>query len=178
MKKIFTSTILLILIGSVLFNFSKASAQEQDTFQQVMNYLITGDPYQHSISFRAYNNLGTISTYIETATIFDRQNCVAGWNQESSHPDFDKQILNIQIYWNNVDINSIEIGRSLKYLYFSGAEIVAFEQLFQNDNLVATSSFASYSIPMKFGKKRHRNRLQNAIRLLFTEHCSGMQSAF
>ncbi len=160
----------LFLIGSVLFNSTKADAQEQDTFQQVMNYLLTGDPNQQSIS--GYNLF--TRTYPEgTATIFDRQECVAGFILNFKNG---KDVEVVKYYWNNVDINSITIN--LPVLEISGAKKVAIEEHYEYGSRVRSTPYTSYPVPVGDGKKRDRVRLQKAIRLLFTEHCSGTQSAF
>lgn len=160
----------LFLIGSVLLNSTKADAQEQDTFQQVMNYLFTGDPHQQSTSGI---NLFT-RTYPElTATIFDRQQCVAGFILNFKNG---KDIEVYKFYWNNVDINSIAIN--LPFLEISGAKMVAIYEYYEYGSRVDSTPYTSYSVPVGDGKKRDRTRLQKALRLLFTEHCSGTQSAF
>lgn len=177
----------LILIGFVLFNFSNAVAQEQDTFQQVMNYLVTGDPYQRSTS-EINRFVFTLNYPVVTATIFDRQKCIAGYRLDYNNDKEDVMVR--KIYWNNVDINSIAVNLSNStavsihynhprpYLEISGAKMVAFEEHYQYGRLVDTASYKSYQVNVGDGKKRDFSRLQNALRLLFREHCSGMQSAF
>ena len=64
MKKI--NLVMLILI---VFNISTVSAQEEDTFQQVINFLFLGDPHQGSFE---QNSVKT------TVKIFNRKDCIAG----------------------------------------------------------------------------------------------------
>ncbi len=179
MKKILTSIISLILIGSVLFNFSEVSAQEQNTFQQVMNYIITADPYKSDQSFTDLIN----TKYNIVAKIFDRENCIAGTEMKVSNSGIEEEnyIQIVKIYWNNVDKNSIEISESGQFLTlrFSGDKLVVQITYFdENGNQIPewTESYTTFSFDPGTGLRR--DRLENAIRLLFTEHCSGMQSAF
>lgn len=163
-----------------MFHFSNAIAQEQDTFQQVMNYIMNADPYlsNQSVTDYLFN-----TKYDYVTKIFDRENCIAGTELKvSNSPTIRKNFTQIsKIYWNNVDKNSIEIAESgqVLTLRFSGDRLVAQDTYFdENGNQIPelTESYTTYSFDELIGLRR--DRLENAIGLLFTEHCSGMQSAF
>ena len=82
-----------------------ARRSQNDSFQQVMNYLLTGDPFN--------SRMGATGT----VTIFSRKNCVAGWKEPGGYG---------RIYWNNIDRRSIRFSKKFinnawqRFILFSG----------------------------------------------------------
>lgn len=89
---------LLFVLAIYVVCFSTPAPAAADSFQQVVNFLASGDPFN------------------DVAVIHDRKNCITGTNKGREE----------KIYWNNIDTNSIivEYARSQTVLTFSGPEIV------------------------------------------------------
>lgn len=148
---------------------AKQSKEDQsDSFQQVMNYIVTGDPLNRDNG-------------VYKAKIFDQKNCIAGY--------VDNNGGYTKIYWNNIDIKSIKIGKQfrdnvwLTYILLTGSPYIID---FQPKNmLLALSLFAkgmkegksSYvELPIGDPKKYDTERLRKALSLLYKDHCSGSKS--
>ena len=182
MKRIMLAISLLISISAVLINASTVSAQEEDTFQQVMNYLFLGDPHQRRGEGFLFINNWVNTKFERTVKIFNRKDCIAGYElvNHDIQPMDENSAEIVKVYWNNVDINSIEFEAlySGPVLKISGAKTVLLESLYDEfGDLIHTKSRTSYSIPID---GLQRGRLTKAIKLLFSKHCSGakVQSAF
>ena len=159
-----------VLISIVMFS-SVPSADKPDSFQQFINYFITGNPFKSDGG-------------IAKSKIFDRKNCVAGF--EDNNGGY------MKIYWNNVDVNSIRIqdkfrGEWQKYISFSGQPYVADIEV---KNFLFVMSYAAngltngqhsaVSIPLGASGAMDDKRLVKAFRLLYSQHCTGLKrkSAF
>ena len=152
-----------------------ALAEESDTFQQVINYVFTGNPQRQTDAYM-------------TAKIFDRENCVAGGE--------DKLGGTFKIYWNNIDPGSIDYG----YKYFSGNDALGTAgggmmalsfsgSPFVVDAQVRSALLYAGFVTAGITDGRHSSvtfpapglsssRLKEALRILYTEHCTGNKSAF
>ena len=71
--------VMVVLFG---FNISIVNAQEEDTFQQVINYLMLGDPHQR------HSDLGT-------ARINNRKDCISGFDYSDEGGYFKMNWLHI-----------------------------------------------------------------------------------
>ena len=146
-----------------------SSADQNDSFQQVTNYIVTGNPLERK-------------SWVLTARIFDRENCVSGFEDDLGGT--------FKIFWNNVDLKSIELGyeqfgtASSQALSFTGTPHVVDSQV-ANTVLGLTLLSAgivggkqsSVSIPVQ---GIDENRLRKAFEILYSEHCTGsdVRSAF
>lgn len=178
MKKII---LLLMLISVVMFSSMSVSfAEKVDSFQQFINYFTTGNPFKSDGG-------------IATAKIFNRKNCVAGF--EDSEGGY------LKIFWNNIDINSIKIqvkfrnpnrflfgssdsGEWKKYISFSGQPYVAdvdvknfLLMMGYAANGITNGKHSSISVPLG---EIDDERLTKALKLLYSKHCAGSKrkSAF
>ena len=166
----FTMVLIVSTVTAVVADDAKADA---DAFQQLTNYLTTGNPLQES------NAIGT-------ARIYDRTGCVSGID--------DKQGGQLRIYWNNVDPATIEIkhhyfprdeflgtsgGRSL-VLILAGDKPVVDSQV---ENAMLYLSLAISGVT----EGRHTrvmlpvfnldpDRLQRALDILYSRYCTGTKS--
>lgn len=155
--------VVAIIVAAVSTVVSGETRTEADAFQQLTNYLTTGNPLQQQ-------------TDGLTARIFDRENCVAGFEDDRGGT--------FRIYWNNVDPNSIELGYKRfgssggsEVLTLAGAAHVVENQL-KNGLLLLGLTIAgvgegkhdSVSIPVK---DIDRSRLRKALDILYARHCSG-----
>lgn len=173
----------VFVIIFVMFSSISVSSAETDTFQQFINYFTTGNP------FKADGG-------IATAKIFNRKNCVAGFE--------DSQGGYLKIYWNNIDVNSIKIqdkfrnpnrflfgssdyGEWQKYISFSGQPYVADVDvenfLFVMSyaaNGISNGRYSSISLPLGKPDGINDERLLKALELLYSKHCTGAKrkSAF
>ena len=163
------------LATTLIFLFSGAAFAEDDSFQQVINYITTGNPLTQSNS-------------IVSAEIYDRGNCIAGFTDNLGGT--------FKIHWNNVDPKSIDVreewvpgdewlgttGSWKTLLILSGAPYVADSRV-ENGLLflaLATAGItegrhSSIALPVA-GVDSYR--LLRALDLLFEDHCTGVQSAF
>lgn len=146
----------------------KQKRLEKDSFQQFINYFITGNPFKSDGG-------------IAKSKIFDRKNCVAGF--EDNNGGY------MKIYWNNVDVNSIRIqdkfqGEWQKYISFSGHPYVLdiefkdlIIQISYAANGITNGQHSAVSIPLGALDEK---RLVKAFRLLYSKHCRGLKrkSAF
>ena len=178
MKKII---LFLMLISIVMFSSVSVSfAEKVDSFQQIMNYLVTGDPFKKRMG-------GLVSNY--EAKIFDREKCVAGWEYDNGSY--------VKVYWNNIDVNSITIQNKfdqrmdgsvyLKFISFSGHPFtmnVGTEDLLTKMRLLTRHirEGRSSKVSMVLGNPEMYDdeRLINAVQLLYSKHCTGSKrkSAF
>ncbi len=145
-----------IAIVAVVLGFGiPAASAETDTFQQVINYLYTGDPYEPALE-----------------KIIDRENCVT-----TGEYFFD--VTNV--YWNNVVPDTILVGRQFDSGYsewrnvitISGPKPVAVTWTpgIQNSH----QSYTSWSIS---SPAANVERIGRALSLLYSDHCKGSISAF
>ena len=165
--------IMALIVSTITAVVSTVAKADADAFQQLTNYLTTGNPLQES------NAIGT-------ARIYDRTGCVSGID--------DKQGGQLRIYWNNVDPATIEIkhhyfprdeflgttgGRSL-VLILAGDEPVVDSQV---ENAMLYLSLAMAGVT----KGRHTrvmlpvfnldpDRLQRALDILYSRYCTGTKS--
>ncbi len=155
----------MILLAAVMVA-TGAEAGQGDAFQQLTNYLTTGDPLREANG-------------VATARIYDRSACVSGMD--------DSKGGYVRIYWNNVDPEFIEI----EYRYFpdngqvlvmtlAGDDVVADIEP-QNDLLylslvisgVSMGSHKRVTLPMY---NLDPDRLRRALEILYTRHCTGTKS--
>lgn len=145
---------------------------KNDLFQQVVNYLVTGDPLN-----------GRAETH--EAKIFNRKKCIAGWEDDEGGY--------LKIYWNNIDVKSMKIqdklnkGEWRKYISFSGHPLV---MDFKTQNRILTifylvqgllrGTYTSVSLPLGKQETFDDERLIKALQLLYSKHCTGSKrkSAF
>ena len=158
-------------------------AIEKNTFQQFINYFTTGNPFKSSGG-------------IATAKIFNRKNCVAGFE--------DNKGGYLKIYWDYIDVNSIKIqnkfrkpnrflfgsgdsGEWQKYISFSGQPYVADIEVKNSllamnyaANGLTNGQHSAVSIPLGAPDGIDDERLIKALRLLYSKHCTGLKrkSAF
>ena len=178
MKKLIL--VMIVLIG---INISTVSAQEEDTFQQVINYLFIGDPHK-----RSNLELGGSGTY---AKIYNRKDCIAGMELGSGN-------YRIKINWNNVDVNSIAIvekiyveyslyflslsgGQPVVDVYVGGPELDELTSLLERMGVFPGSHTSiSFSLGRTSIFNYDKARIANAIDHLYSEHCTGSEkkSAF
>lgn len=157
---------LVLGAGALLVAGSTTASGETDAFQQLTNYLTTGDPLREANG-------------IATARIYDRARCISGMD--------DRQGGYVRIYWNNVDPEFIEI----EYRYFpdngqvlvmtlAGDDTVADVQP-QNGLLylslaisgVTEGRHTRVTLPMY---NLDPDRLRRALEILYTRHCTGTKS--
>ena len=152
-----------------------ARKAKNDSFQQVMNYLLTGDPFNS----RWNPGLGEMGT----VKIFSRKNCVAGLKSGQSY---------LKIYWNNIDRRSIRFSKKFinnawqRFILFSGHPYAMDFQANSLGGLIMMKSGVppglSAKVSLHIGSLEHRDngRLRKAIRLLYSKHCAGSKrkSAF
>ena len=162
----------------VVFVSGASFANGNDSFQQVINYITTGDPLKQGNSMM-------------TARIFDRENCVAGFTDNRSGT--------FKIHWNNVDRNSIDVGEQCLMgdgvlntapscylvLSLSGSPYVA-ESRIANEYLypifasmgITSGKHSSIAWPLDDVDPHHdgldSQRLMNGLDILYGEHCTGL----
>lgn len=149
-----------------------------DTFQQVINYLGTGEPLNDP--FVTSNGLLNIS-------IIDRANCIT----ELSIPG-----VKITHYWNNVDIKAIEFNfvfdsdpEGQWKMKLSGSQPVARLEITDSNTLFASMVLMA-ALTGGVTEGYHRTydyyissratdleRIKRALGLLYSEHCTGGESA-
>lgn len=139
-----------------------------------MNYLTIGDPHQRTDD-------------LSTVRIFDRDNCIAGLEFHDGGT--------IKYLWNNVDVNSISFSQQrgadggwYYFLNLSGGQNAVMEFDLHDEWLRLLFSMSGYSngsfrsISMMLGRvdEIDNSRVERAINLLFSEHCTGLdvKSAF
>lgn len=167
---------IILFIVFCLIASNPAKATEVDTFQQVMNYLTTGDPFKKK-------KRGPF--YVYEIKVFDRKKCIAGWEDDVGGY--------LKYHWNNVDVELIKIQDKfipnlwMKYLVLSGHPfVIDFKP--NNSSLKVMLSlrglqpgkYSRISIPLGKTERYDNERLVKALQLLYSRHCSGAQrkSAF
>ena len=162
-----------VLVTAVIMASPGTADEGGDAFQQLTNYLTTGDPLQESNA-------------VATARIYDRTACVSGMD--------DSEGGYVRIYWNNVDPEFIEI----KYHYFPRNEFLgttggrSLVLILTGDDTVvdaqAENGLLYLSLAMAgVTKGRHSrvmlpvynldpDRLRRALEILYSRHCSGTKS--
>ncbi len=151
-----------------------AVAQDNDAFQQLSNYLTTGDPLQEANG-------------IATARIYDRTGCVSGMD--------DSQGGYVRIFWNNVDPAAIEVkyhyipgdeylgttGDRILVLILAGDETVVDAQA--KNGLLYLSLVMTGVTPGRHSRvmlpvyNLDPDRLRRALDILYARHCTGTKSA-
>ena len=173
----------VLLVASIVMLSSVITSSEEkvDSFQQVMNYLVTGDPFNNRThSFPAYEST------IHEAVIFDRKNCIAGWK--------DNMGGSLKIHWNAVDVNAIRIQDKfinntvwVKYISLSGKPFIAdVEPRKSSLNIpqpmkgILKGKYLRVYIPLGKTARYDDERLVKALQLLYSKHCTGAKrkSAF
>ena len=134
-----------------------------DPFQQVLNYLFSGDPFQDS-----------------QWIILDRKNCITErlYYFESGHT------ATITIYWNHIDYNSIRFtmrhnwrkGVDHWHMEVSGSQTTIKIKSNSNDPTVKanTGNHKTYMLGLE---APDIERVKNALLLLFSNHCTGGPNA-
>lgn len=188
----FKKSLSILLVASfVMLPSAIASSKEQvDSFQQVMNYLFTGNPFSDEMkgSFTTGAKNRRFS-YRAKVRIFDRKDCIAGW--ESFGVWF-------KVYWNNVDLASIRSqdkivhDKWIKHLVISGNPHIAHVNnpgRFSMNTLALgmltkdikrLGFFSSLNVPLGQTEKYDDERMKKALQLLYSKHCTGLKrkSAF
>ena len=169
----------------------KQKRLEKDSFQQIMNYVFTGNPFSDEIkgSFIAGSKNMQIS-YRANVRIFDKEDCIAGWEAHGG--------VWFKIYWNNVDLSSITHqdkvvhNKWIKHLFISGTPHIAnikasnkfsfnsFGLAMLTKDIKRVGFHSSLAVPLDKAEKYNDERLKKALRLLYSKHCTGLKrkSAF
>lgn len=171
MKRMIVTGVLSAVI--CLSNPALAQKKTPDSFQQVMNYLVTGDP------------LNSGKGGLNKARIFDRENCVAGWE--------DNEGGYLKFYWNNIVLKSVTFedkfhkGQFLKYISFEGHPHTIDVNTKNNllflvliSNGVEQGKSRKATVPLGPSNQFDNFRLIRALKILYADHCKSQKqkSAF
>ena len=178
-----------IFLATVIFVFSSGdvlSKEAPDSFQQVMNYLFTGNPLNDSTPAHGYSP--TFPELVFKAKIFDRKKCVAGIDIKGMAKIDKKGGGFLKIYWNNIDEKSISVGNKfvkgewVKFISFSGHPfVIDFQPLnffYWIGRSETLNEGRSPKATILLGKSQSydNDRMIRALRLLYSKHCTGQKN--
>ena len=168
--------VLFVVFFAIFSNVNATFSETKDVFEQINNYLMTGDPHKSSS-----NDMN--------AKIFNREICRAG----VEYNDGDYIIIN----WNNVIIDEIKLnekysrGKSTLYLVLVGEHSVADISLGSNAETFGSRMRMLNYYRMGIRSGNHTKielpminvepeRIDKALTILFSKYCKGVRrkSAF